>query len=507
MNPLDLLNLRKMAPSGANRRPGAAAFLDMAGQTGQAPQGPMPSIAEGARLRALKALGATQQPTAEITKPKLITPTSAASGAGSLLPGRGTPGSAALGAFGQTMSQLGGWQDKPMTFGQIMGASLGKAREAYGTAEERQRQIAAEKAALEKAEEETQYTRKRQSMLDAITVGKFNIDRRKAARDEASDGQPTKPYEIYDVQTGRKKFVRDVRNKEGGWSTEDVGGVAAEKKEKADKPSSTLFTVNIPGENPLSLRADDPELDKYLGESGKALGARVTKAGQLVGSKDEVLSGLTKAEYSKQVVKAFDAKENIIRLENVKDTFDDNFLRLGGKIDLAVAKAADWGNFASKEQTDLIKRVSDWQLNAWNQVNDRIKAITGAQMSEAEAKRIMKELPDPTSADFFKISSPAEYKAKLERALENAKLAVARQQYFLSKGLEPSFYKTERTESNPRGYDVFYESGDGVVGLDGTKSLMKKEAADLAEKYKDLPYEERRSAIKSDMQSIFGLGV
>jgi len=122
-NPLDLLRMRKMALAGANRRPAAAAFLDMAGQTGQAPQAPMPSIAEAARLRALKALGASQQPTASITRPRLLTPTSAASGAGSMLPGRGTPGSAALGAFGQTMSRLGGWQDKPMTFGQILGAS------------------------------------------------------------------------------------------------------------------------------------------------------------------------------------------------------------------------------------------------------------------------------------------------------------------------------------------------------------------------------------------------
>ena len=102
MNPLDLLRMRKMALAGANRRPAAAAFLDMAGQTGQAPQAPMPSIAEGARLRALKALGASQQPTPAITKPKLITADNTVSGAGSMLHGRGTPGSAALGAFGST---------------------------------------------------------------------------------------------------------------------------------------------------------------------------------------------------------------------------------------------------------------------------------------------------------------------------------------------------------------------------------------------------------------------
>jgi len=184
-NPLDLLRMRKMALAGANRRPAAAAFLDMAGQTGQAPQAPMPSIAEGARLRALKALGASQQPTPAITRPRLLTPTSAASGAGSMMPGRGTPGSAALGAFGSTMSQLGGWQDKPMTFGQILGASLGKAREAYGTAEERQRKIAAEKAAAERQAEQDELSRRniesqievRERPAGAVSAaGKFATD-------------------------------------------------------------------------------------------------------------------------------------------------------------------------------------------------------------------------------------------------------------------------------------------------------------------------------------------
>ena len=234
-NPLDLLRMRKMALAGANRRPAAAAFLDMAGQTGQAPQAPMPSIAEAARLRALKALGASQQPTASITKPRLLTPTSAASGAGSMLPGRGTPGSAALGAFGSTMSQLGGWQDKPMTFGQILGTSLGKAREAYGTAEERQRQIAAEKAAALAAAEEKEYTRSRQSEQDKMAMGRYNIEVKKEARAEADAGKPTKPYQVYDEKTGRLKYVRDVRTVDGGWTQVDVGGVKAEEK-KQTKP-------------------------------------------------------------------------------------------------------------------------------------------------------------------------------------------------------------------------------------------------------------------------------
>ena len=77
----------------------------------------------------------------------------------------------------------------------------------------------------------------------------------------------------------------------------------------------------------------------------------------------------------------------------------------------------------------------------------------------------------------------------------------------MKNGLEPIFKEAKRTEENPRGYNVFYETDDGVLTLDGTKILMKKEVSRLAEKYKDLPNEEKRAAIKSDMQSLFGLGV
>jgi len=147
----DLLKLRQMVAQGVGRKTPASAFLEAAGRTGPSPQQTVQqtpgSVVENARQRALMALGASPKPSMGIPQARLITPTTASSGLGSILPGRGTPGSAALGAFGQTMSQLGGWQDKPMTFGQILGASLGKAREAYGTAQEKQAAIAEKKAA------------------------------------------------------------------------------------------------------------------------------------------------------------------------------------------------------------------------------------------------------------------------------------------------------------------------------------------------------------------------
>ena len=423
----------------------------------------------------------------KLPQPDVAAPTSTgiADTVAGYLPETGTPEMAGLGAAGRTMIQLGGWQDQPYTLGQILGAGAEKGLEAMKARQDAMTAAAEKKAAAEqKAKEFALEERYKEAQIEKIK-----------REDKFKPGTP------FDVQT--KEGVRKAYFGPSG----ELVYVGIAKPEDKKKPSENIFTVTIPGKQPMEIRGDDPELNKYLGESGRAQGARVTKAGQIVGSRDEVLSGLTKAEYSKQVLSVFNAKENINRLQNVSDTFEDDFLRIGGKIELAGAKVADWGNFASKEQKDLIKRVSDWQLNAWNQVNDRIKAITGAQMSEAEAKRIMKELPDPSSADFFKISSPVEYKAKLERALQNAKLAVARQQYFLKNGLEPTFYKTERTENNPRGFDVFYESEDGVVGLDSMKGIMRKKAREFAKQYEGLPEGEARQMIIRDMESMFGLGI
>jgi len=194
---MDLLKIRRNALSGATRRPAIDAFLEADARTGPAPQSTVQqqpgSLVENARQRALMALGASPKPSMGIPQARLVTPTTGTSGLRSMLPQRGTPGSAALGAFGSTMSQLGGYQDKPMTFGQILGASLGEARKAYGTAEERQRQIAAEKAAAE-----------RQAQLDELS--RRNIESQIAKRDQGKvlEGKaiPWKQQTVKNPETG-----------------------------------------------------------------------------------------------------------------------------------------------------------------------------------------------------------------------------------------------------------------------------------------------------------------
>ena len=486
MNPLDLLRMRKMALAGANRRPAAAAFLDMAGQTGQAPQAPMPSIAEGARLRALKALGASQQPTPAITKPKLITADNTVSGAGSMLPGRGTPGSAALGAFGSTMSQLGGWQDKPMTFGQILGASLGKAREAYGTAEERQRQIAADKAAALAAAEEKEYQRQQDAKKFRLEESKVKATARSDADKHYADAE-----RMGLTGTMADEYVRSQL-----------------MKTKSTKPSGFVSVYTKDGDFVENVREDSPEADDYANK-----GYRIVESTTISGTKGDVGFGLSKADYSKKVLSQFSAQENIRELENVKAGFQDRFLTLQGKFGLFGAKVLDMIGSSKPEHKQFIAQQTKWKTDAWNQVNKYIKEITGAQMSEAEAKRILNALPNP-STDMFKLTSPTEYKSALDTALRNAKMAVARQQYFLNKGLKPEYYETSLSEDKrlgSSGFDVIYRDEKGnLIEYDDMPKIMDSYTDEIAakyetDKYSNLTEDQKIAMINQEVDSYFGL--
>lgn len=434
-------------------------------------------------------------PTAPAPKPSPMQRLSSA------MPASGTPQMAGLGAAGRTMLELSGYQ--PIAEAPSIGQILARSAEAgIGAMEKRQE--------AEQAEAEKQAAAKRQEMLDAITLGEFNIKRRKDARAAAAEGQPTKPYEIYDVSTGRKVFVRDVPDGKGGFTTEQVGGVAAEK---ATTTSSKLFAVNIPGEDTMYLRADDPSLDDYLGDKGQELGAVVTEAPKVVGTKSEVTPGLTKASHAKMAEATFNAQNNIIKLENVSSAFEDEFLTVQGKAKRVWAELKDNLGTANPDDKAYIQAQTRWKTRAWNQVNDYIKAITGAQMSEAEARRIMKSLPNPDDS-LFAVTSPTKYREALNTAIQDAKMAVARQEYFLKQGLKPEYYETsvpKEKRLGKSGFDVIYRSKDGkIIETYDMPKIMDDYTDKIASKYEKEEYsnltdDQKIKMINQEVNSYFGL--
>ena len=91
----------------------------------------------------------------------------------------------------------------------------------------------------------------------------------------------------------------------------------------------------------------------------------------------------------------------------------------------------DWNIFGdiSEEDKKLISDYSSWEQKSWEMTNAYIKSITGAQMSEKEAERILKGFADPRKF------SPTEYQAKLEGILENALFSTIRANIILRSDL------------------------------------------------------------------------
>tara|TARA_R100001594_G_scaffold115075_1_gene149959 strand:+ start:4184 stop:5596 length:1413 start_codon:yes stop_codon:yes gene_type:complete len=92
----------------------------------------------------------------------------------------------------------------------------------------------------------------------------------------------------------------------------------------------------------------------------------------------------------------------------------------------------DWNIFGkiSEEDKKLISDYSAWEQKSWEMTNAYIKSITGAQMSEKEAERILKGFADPRKL------SPTEYEAKLNGILDTAMKSTIRYNLILRSGLQ-----------------------------------------------------------------------
>lgn len=90
-------------------------------------------------------------------------------------------------------------------------------------------------------------------------------------------------------------------------------------------------------------------------------------------------------------------------------------------------------NLKAKEKQDL-EEFSAYKRSAINSLNEYIKMITGAAMSEPEAQRILRGMPNPGQG-VFDGDSPSEFKAKLEDSIKQTKMAVARLAYIKRKGM------------------------------------------------------------------------
>jgi hypothetical protein len=132
------------------------------------------------------------------------------------------------------------------------------------------------------------------------------------------------------------------------------------------------------------------------------------------------------------------AKQQLISdLYRIKDSFDPSFQKWGTKIWMDFLRQKDKSplGLTSAEKKELAA-FTEYRQNAYTNLNNYIKSITGAAMSIQEAQRITKGMPNPGD-NFWEGDSPEETKTKIDNAVQGAELALARIRYLQKLGRMP----------------------------------------------------------------------
>jgi hypothetical protein len=127
--------------------------------------------------------------------------------------------------------------------------------------------------------------------------------------------------------------------------------------------------------------------------------------------------------------------QNLMQLDQIAGQFKPEYQTIltRGNAWWSSAKEKAGVDLKHKEKADL-EEFSKYKRNAIDSLNKYIKSITGAAMTNAEADRILKGLPNPGSG-LFDGDSPTEFKAKLDDAMKSTKMSVARLAYIKRNGM------------------------------------------------------------------------
>jgi len=142
----------------------------------------------------------------------------------------------------------------------------------------------------------------------------------------------------------------------------------------------------------------------------------------------------------------------ISRLDQIQKSFNPDFLTLQGKFGSEVANLKEKVGFKlDPSERKTLKEFAVFRRRAFSNLNAYIKDITGAAMSEAEARRIRKGVPDPQK------DGPTVFQTKLNDTIKELKLAQARLSYVRGQGLSRNSIDISQMPRimNERGGELF----------------------------------------------------
>lgn len=134
-------------------------------------------------------------------------------------------------------------------------------------------------------------------------------------------------------------------------------------------------------------------------------------------------------------------------LNDVSRQFDPKFLRgmdkIGYDINSARMKWAPGKFLPTPEEAADLGKYQSFRATAMNNLNTRLKELSGTAVTATEMERILRELPNPGTGALSG-DDPVTFKAKLDNSIRLAKMAIARFRYVRRQGFTGSLEEMQK---------------------------------------------------------------
>jgi len=149
-------------------------------------------------------------------------------------------------------------------------------------------------------------------------------------------------------------------------------------------------------------------------------------------------AGLTNTNQTKVQGDILGAQDGIARLDAISRGFKPEYQQIGTRIGAAMTAGREKiGMKIDPKDQQALNEFTQYKRAATENLNLRIKELTGSAMGVQEAERIVSSLPNPGSG-LTDGDSPTEFKAKLDGTIKALKQVEARRIYTMQKGIQPN---------------------------------------------------------------------
>lgn len=181
----------------------------------------------------------------------------------------------------------------------------------------------------------------------------------------------------------------------------------------------------------------EPMVDTPLGPMAKSRAAAIGLGFAANGKGDAAKMFADPDKFGKEAQNKLDEKmvntgEQIARLESIANSIKPELLSVEGRVKggwLALQDSLRSGNKnMSPQDRQYLVDFTTLRAKSIANLNNYIKEMTGAAMSEAEAKRLTSVMPN-AGTGVFDGDSPTQFKTKMDVVVREAKMAMARAQF------------------------------------------------------------------------------